>query len=69
MALRDVILLGNLRSSLANINDEGILDTEDGIGGFVGIVTEVKSTGFFVSVYHANQTQLGERRTYVIKWS
>ena len=51
MALGDIILLGDLRSSLANVNDERILDAEDGIGGFVGIIAEVQSTRI-LSVRH-----------------
>lgn len=51
MALGDIILLGDLRSSLAKVNGERILDAEDGIGGLIGIIAEVQSTRI-LSVQH-----------------
>lgn len=42
MAFRNIILLRQLRSNLSNINNERILYTEDCIGCFVRIVSEVE---------------------------
>jgi len=45
MALRDVIFLGDLWPRLADVNGEGILDTEDGIGGFIRVIAKIEGTG------------------------
>lgn len=41
MPLRHVILLRDFRIGLADVNGQGILDAEDGIGGFIGVAAEV----------------------------
>jgi hypothetical protein len=68
MALGDIILLRDFRTSLADVNGEGILDTEDGIGGFVGVIAEVEGTGFCQKSLR-NKTETVRKGTYVIKWS
>lgn len=42
MTLRNVIFLRNLRTSLANVNRQRILDTKDCIRGLIGVIAEVE---------------------------
>ena len=44
MVLGDVILFGIFRPSTADIHNQGILNPKDGIGGFVGVISEVKGS-------------------------
>lgn len=48
MALGDVVFLGDLGVCSGYVDDEGILDAEDGVRGFVGVVADVEGP-FYVS--------------------
>ena len=78
-ALWDVVFLGSCFVGFAEFDDEAVLDTEDCVGGFVGVVFEVEGPMAYqhsedslqVTVKRAclMELSIGSRWTYVIRWS
>lgn len=73
MALRHAVLARDLRARLADVHGEGVLDSEDRVGGFIGVVTQVeraiRSSAFSPPSMISNQIIENRRgsETYVIK--
>ena len=67
MVLGDVIFFGVLRPSAADIDNQGILNPKDGVGGFVGVISEVKGSFISSASTNHNKNKGKKRKTYVIK--
>lgn len=72
MALGDVVFLGDLGVCSGYVDDKGILDAEDGVRGFVGVVADVEGSFYASGIRQLFPVKANDKRegnTYVIRRS